>query len=124
MSTCDPLFRVANATRDSLVSRRARKALATWSRLVGLLGQDAFGTDDGLLLRPSSGVHTFGMRFAIDVVALDAGNTVLGVWSNVAPGRVAGIHWRTRSVLELPAGYTSLSGTQRGDQLLITPAAP
>ncbi len=75
-----------------------------------------------MLLNPSSGVHTFGMRFAIDVVALDGQNKVLGTWQNVPPGRIAGIHWATRSVLELPTGHVLLSSTMRGDQLLIVPA--
>ena len=122
MTPREPIFQVLNLTSDCLVSRRARSAKRLRSRIVGLLGQETFGMDDGLLLRPSSGVHTFGMRFTIDVIALDGRNKVLGTWQCVSPGRVAGIHWATRSVLELPAGHILLSSTMRGDRLLITPA--
>ncbi len=122
MASQDPLLRVVNVTSDCLVSRRARNAASMWSRIVGLLGREAFGAEDGLLLAPSSGVHTFGMRFAIDVIALDCRDRVLGTWHNVLPGRIAGIHWATRSVLELPVGHVLLTSTMRGDQLRMTPA--
>ena len=119
MASQDALYQVLNQTRGSLVSRRVRSASSAWARLVGLLGQEAFTLEDGLWLKPSSGVHTFGMRFAIDIVALDRQNRVLRTWSSLSPGKIAAFHWRTRSVLELPAGYLLLSGTDRGDQLSI-----
>ena len=122
MTTRDPHVRIVNVTSDCLVSKRARSAAGAWSRMVGLLGREAFGAEDGLLLIPSSGVHTFGMHFPIDIVALDSRNKVLGAWPNVPPGRLAGLHWKARSVLELPAGHILLSSTMRGDQLVISPA--
>jgi uncharacterized protein len=41
------------------------------ARLIGLLGRKKLEQGSGLWIQPSSGVHTFGMRFPIDVVALD-----------------------------------------------------
>jgi uncharacterized membrane protein (UPF0127 family) len=57
------------------------------------------------------------MRFAIDVVALDRRNRVLGAWSNVSPWRIRGVSLRTRSILELPAGRIHECGIAPGDQL-------
>ena len=73
----------------------------------------------GLLIRPSSGVHTCGMRCVIDVVTLDKENCVLGIWSHVPPWRICGVSFRTRSVLELPPGTVHATQTLAGDQLCI-----
>ena len=56
------------------------------SRLVGLLGKSSLDDGAGLLIRPSSGVHTMWMRFAIDVVALDKDLRVLKTWQRLPPG--------------------------------------
>ena len=60
------------------------------SRLLGLAGIGATGLPAGhaLLLRPCASVHTFGMRFPIDVAFADADGTVLRVIRDVPPRRV------------------------------------
>jgi uncharacterized membrane protein (UPF0127 family) len=70
---------------------------------------------------PSSGVHTWGMLFPIDVVALDRGMRVLGVWERVGGFRIAAVGWKTRSVLELPVGTIRRSRIEVNDQLAIAP---
>jgi uncharacterized protein len=73
------------------------------SRLRGLLGRRELGDGEGLLLTPASAVHTWFMRFPIDVVFLEADLTILGTREHVKPWRMTG--WRgARSVLELPPG--------------------
>ncbi len=86
------------------------------ARTRGLLGRSSL-VDEGLWLDPSQGVHTFGMRFPIDVVALDRDRRVIAVAARVPPWRVAGLSLRTRSVLELPAGAIALAGIVEGDFL-------
>ena len=86
-------------------------------RLFGLLLASSVEPGEGLLIRPSSGVHTFGMRFAIDVVALDKSSRVSGLWPRVRPWRVRALSLRTRSVLELAAGQIEATGLCLGDQL-------
>jgi uncharacterized membrane protein (UPF0127 family) len=85
-------------------------------RMKGLLGRDGLESGEGLLLRPASSVHTYFMRFAIDVVFLDDALVVVGVSDSVVP-------WRARSqrgakaVLELPAGESARRGLAVGDRL-------
>jgi uncharacterized membrane protein (UPF0127 family) len=112
-----PRFLVTDTTAGTTVCTSGRVANTFLSRLVGLLGGRCLEPGGGLLIRPSSGVHTFGMRFAIDVVALDRRNRVLGAWSNVGPWRIRGVSLRTRSILELPAGRIHECGIAPGDQL-------
>ena len=61
-----------------------------WARMWGLLGRRSLPWGEGLLLRPAASVHTFFMRFPIDVVFLDRELTVLGVTPELRPWRTAG----------------------------------
>jgi uncharacterized membrane protein (UPF0127 family) len=90
-------------------------------RLIGLLGRAGLEVEEGLWIRPSSGVHTFGMRFPIDVVALDRSMRVTGTWADVSPWRVCGLSLKTASVLELAAGRIQTTKLQVGDQLSSRP---
>jgi uncharacterized membrane protein (UPF0127 family) len=87
------------------------------ARLAGLarLSRDRAGA--GLLIPRCSSVHTFGMRFSLDLVFLDEWGAPLAVYRNVPPRRCVG-HRRAASVLELPSpqgGEFSSLGTYRVD---------
>ncbi|MGR4881854.1 DUF192 domain-containing protein [Streptomyces sp. LARHCF249] len=81
------------------------------ARTRGLLGRD--GIDGALLLTPAAGVHTFRMRFAIDVAYLDRDLGVLDVVT-MAPGRLGLPRLRSRHVLEAAAGAMAGWGLRRG----------
>jgi len=82
---------------------RVRVARSFTARLVGLLGRRALAPEQGLLLLPCNNVHTFFMRFAIDVVFIDREGVVLAVVPGLAPWRVAAAR-RAHGCLELAAG--------------------
>jgi len=87
----------------------------TWrSRSRGLLGRD--GIDGAILLRPARAVHTFRMRFPIDVVHVDADLNVVHVCT-MRPNRFGAPVWRSRAVIECEAGATARWGVAVGDQL-------
>jgi uncharacterized membrane protein (UPF0127 family) len=96
----------------------ADRALA---RLRGLLGRRELPPGEGLLLRPSPSVHTWFMRFAIDVVFLDRDLRVLDARSAVRPWRMVGRRG-ARAVLELAAGEARRRGLRPGDRLALVPA--
>jgi uncharacterized membrane protein (UPF0127 family) len=104
-------------TRATTVGARITIADTFLTRLIGLAGRRRLDAGCGLLIRPSSGIHTMGMRFPIDVVALNRKMVVLKLWHRVAPLRMTGINLRTHSILELPAGQIEECGMQVGDQL-------
>jgi uncharacterized protein len=74
------------------------------TRIKGLLGRDSLPTGEGLLIRPCKGIHTFFMKFPIDVVFLDKSNRILKSFSRLPPNRITPIYLKAHSVLELPAG--------------------
>ncbi|GAU65189.1 hypothetical protein SSP35_01_05270 [Streptomyces sp. NBRC 110611] len=90
------------------------------ARTRGLLGRD--GIAGALLLTPASGVHTFRMRFAIDVAYLGRDLTVLAV-RTMRPGRLGLPRLRARHVLEAEAGAMAVWGIRPGLRLRVAPAA-
>jgi uncharacterized membrane protein (UPF0127 family) len=76
----------------------------TWrARLLGLAGLGVMSARDGLLLPVCRSVHTFGMRFALDLVWLGADGRPVRVDRGVPPRRARSCR-RARSVVEVPAG--------------------
>lgn len=86
------------------------------ARTRGLLGRD--GIEGALLLTPASSVHTFRMRFAIDVAHLDRRLRVVAV-RTMRPGRLGAIRPRARHVLEAEAGAMAAWGLRPGCQVVI-----
>ncbi len=82
----------------------------------GLLGRSGLESGEGLLLQPASSVHTFFMRFAIDVVFLSRDGEVLKVADRVPPWRTAAARG-AKTVIELAAGEAGRCGICVGDRL-------
>ncbi len=117
------LFRVTNVTRNQVLADRAERATSFARRFVGLMGRRDLPLGDGLHIVPCNSIHTFFMRIPIDVLFLDADDTVLRATTAMVPWRASTILWKCRSVLELPAGVLQGSGTEPGDQLSFAPSA-
>src|SRR4051794_5464496 len=106
----------------SVVCERCTVAATVLARTKGLLGRSGLPGGEGLLLRPGSSIHTFFMRFPIDVVFLDRDLAVRKVVPDVGPWRVS-FGLGSRAVLELPAGECARRGLAPGDRLVAGPAS-
>jgi len=84
-----------------------------------LSDRSTFGDGNGLWIVPSHGVHTFAMRFPIDVVYLNSDKIVVYVKQNLQPWRVAAVRQQAASVLELPGSALGPTGTSVGDEIEI-----
>ena len=89
-------------------------------RMFGLLGRRGLDAGGGLWIKPSSGVHTVGMAFRIDVVGLDRDLKVIKLWRCIPLFRVTSVSMKVKSVVELPCGVINDSQMQIGDQLQIS----
>src|SRR5665213_4569465 len=76
-----------------------------WSRTKGLLGRTHLNADCGLWILRTNSIHTFFMKFSIDLVFLNKKMVVTKVISGVKPGRLILPVWRASSVIELKAGF-------------------
>ena len=117
------MFRVSNTTRGTAVGESIELADTSLKRMFGLLGRRGLDAGEGLWIKPSSGVHTFGMAFKIDVIGLDRDHKVIKLWRCLVPFRVTSVSIKLKSVIELPCGTIKGSQTQIGDQLLIEPTS-
>jgi len=86
-------------------------------RMVGLLGTTHLDPGCGLLIYPTQAVHTFGMKYPIDILFLDGKRKVVGIRSSVRPYRLTPIFWRALCALELPSEAIQESETELGDFL-------
>jgi len=99
-----------------VLADRADIADTSAKRRTGLLKHTSLEPGEGLWIAPCEGVHTFGMKFPIDVVFLNKKKKILKVRPNMVRGRMA-LSLLAHSVLELPAGTLEQTGTMVGDQL-------
>jgi uncharacterized membrane protein (UPF0127 family) len=111
-------LRAVNASREVTIARQVRLAKTLWARSRGLLGRKGLEPDEGLLIDPCSGIHTFGMAFPIDAAFLTREGTVVHLIHGMVPWRISRYLFRARSVLELPAGTLGRTGTEVGDRLV------
>jgi uncharacterized membrane protein (UPF0127 family) len=110
-------LRVENLSKSTVLGENIKIADSSLRRMVGLLGTSHLEPQSGLLIFPTQGVHTFGMKYPIDVVFLDRGRRVVGIRSAIKPWRLSPIFWRAECVVELPAGVIAATRTEVGDQL-------
>jgi len=99
-----------------LISERCFVADTPFARMRGLLGRRSLSSGEGLLLRPASSVHTFFMRFPIDVVFVDRAGEVVKIADRVRPWRTAGARG-AKAVIELPAGEAERRRVREGDRV-------
>ncbi|ADO73972.1 DUF192 domain-containing protein [Stigmatella aurantiaca] len=110
-------WKVTNLTRGKLLADRAERAASFVDRFIGLMGRRSLGFGEGMHIVPCNSIHTFFMRIPIDVAFLDPEGTVVKQLLAMPPWRVSSICFKAHSVLELPAGTLSASGTGEGDRL-------
>jgi hypothetical protein len=115
-------LRVANMTRETVLASCLEVANHGSNRMKGLLGRDGLAPGEGLWIKPCEAVHTFGMRFPIDLVYLDRKKRIRKVKSGVPPWRMSAC-LTAHSVIELPSGTILATQTRRGDRLEFSPSA-
>lgn len=114
-----PTYCVYNRTRECFLSLDVTPADTTFARLKGLIGRFKLRSDEGLWVVPSSGVHTFGVLFPLDLIYLDSDHRVIHAIEYFPSFRIAPLRTKATSVLELPIHTIYSSQTQPGDQLVI-----
>lgn len=115
---------VRNLTRDTVLCSRAMVAHSLAARSRGLLGRGQLSPEQGMLfeaepLLPLMWMHTWFMRFPIDIVFLGRSDTVVKVQASLKPWRLSAIVLGARKALELNEGAVTRSGTTVGDLIAI-----
>lgn len=119
----DLRFKILNVTRQTVLANCVDVADRGPKRRKGLLGRDRLPDGEGLWIIPCEAVHTFRMKFSIDLVYLSRDSRVKKVRSDVPPGRMSAC-LSAHSIVELPAGTIRKTLTQAGDRLEFSQADP
>jgi uncharacterized membrane protein (UPF0127 family) len=99
---------------DGVVLASAERADSRAERGRGLLGRDSI---EGAMVFPGTKwVHTFGMKFALDVAYLDEAGTVVHI-AHLAPHRPSAPVWKARTVIEAQSGAFERWGLHHGDTI-------
>ena len=107
---------INNDTKERLV-RKLIIANTFKKRFLGLMTSKELPSDEGLILIPCRGVHTFFMNFPIDVLYLDKENRITEIFTHVKPWELLPVRKKTYSVIELPAGTIAGTRTKKGHRL-------
>lgn len=107
-------MRLINQTRKTIISENLIEAKGILSKMNGLL---KYETPQALLLHTHFGIHTFSMKYTIDVIILNKKYQVVKIRKGLKPGSVFFWNLRYNQVLELPEGSISKSKTQVKDVL-------
>jgi uncharacterized membrane protein (UPF0127 family) len=108
---------VRNQTRNTVLGDAVDVADSSSTRRTGLLKHERLEQGEGLWIIPCESVHTFFMKFPIDLVYVDKGKKVRKVRHAVPAWRLS-MCLSARSILELPAGTAERTRTSPGDQLV------
>jgi uncharacterized membrane protein (UPF0127 family) len=111
---------VTNESKRVVITPRAKVASSLWTRFRGLLGEVSLPDGEALWLAPCRSVHTFFMRFPIDVLFIDSQGVVLSK-ATLVPWRVSRWVPRAAGVLELAAGTLERTRTDVGDRVSLRP---
>ena len=118
----DSRLRVTNVTRGTVLATALEVADSGPKRNKGLLGRTGLDAGEGLWIIPCESVHTFFMKFPIDLVYLDRKHRIKKVCDSVPAWRLS-VCLSAHSILELPAGTIRNTRTERGDTLEFEPAS-
>src|SRR5258708_3752965 len=116
-------LRVFNRTRHTVLGTSVEVANHGATRRKGLLGRSGLASGEGIWIIPCESVHTFWMKFPIDLVYLDRNKKVKKVRSGVVPWRLSAC-LSAHSVLEFASGTIHSTQTRPGDLLAFSPQLP
>jgi uncharacterized protein len=111
-------WRLVNRSRSLVLATRVQTAFDSRTRRTGLLKHDSLPHDTVLAIAPSNAIHTFGMRFPIDVLYVRRDGTVVKRVLGLRARRISAA-LRGFAVLEFGAGHPGVAATQVGDMLAI-----
>ena len=112
-------MRARNIKNGAELSSNVDVADNLFKRMKGLLGQREMGKGESLWIKPCMSIHTFFMKFSIDVIFLNRKNEVVVTIENLKPNRMTRLYPKAVSVLELPTGIIEATSTVVGDKIEI-----
>jgi uncharacterized membrane protein (UPF0127 family) len=111
-------YALHNTRTGGIIARRVELAVDSASRRRGLLGRDSFAEGSTLIIAPCNSIHTFFMRFDIDVLFVARDGRVLKTCTAMPARRIA-FSFGAFAAVELPAGTLEQVETRAGDTVAL-----
>jgi len=106
---------------DEKIADQVLLADTFFKRMFGLMPVKILEENKGLLICPCKQVHTFHMKYAIDVVFLSKGSFIVHIEHALVPSRITGYFKHAETILELNSGEAERHKLKLGERLLIKP---
>ncbi|MFA6666037.1 MAG: DUF192 domain-containing protein [Armatimonadota bacterium] len=101
-----------------VLSRNAVYAKSLLARIRGLISHRPLSDGEALVIPACRQVHTFFMRFSIDIVFANRDGRIVGIEGELPPSSFSGYHRKAYFAVELPAGAARRAGLEVGGMLL------
>lgn len=113
----EPRLKIINVSKNTTLAENAKLADNFFKRLIGLMGKANLEAGGALILKPCTSIHTFFMRFPIDVAFVDRENRIVKIYPSLPSWRLSGMFLNSVLCLELPAGTLAITHSQAGDTI-------
>lgn len=108
-------MKVYNSSKNNLIADDVKIAQNFFTRSFGLLLRKSLSENEGLIIKPCCSIHTFFMKFNIDVLFVNKQNQIVALYENVKPRRILPIHLNSFYVIELASSSISAKNIEKGD---------
>lgn len=106
--------KLINLSNETVIASNVSEAFTFFKRLKGLMFSDELHSGTGLHIKPCRSVHTYFMKYAIDILYVDVNGTVVAVDEGLQPGEVGRRYKKAVAVVELPNGLVKATKTEVG----------
>ncbi|WP_234400680.1 DUF192 domain-containing protein [Virgibacillus senegalensis] len=106
-----------DAASKQVITEDVKKAYRFWPRFKGLMLTEGMPDHTALHLAPCRSVHTFFMKYSIDIIYLNKQNEIVGIEENLSPGKLGKRFSDAHSVVELPAGKVKDTAITLGQEV-------
>jgi len=112
---------ILSENKENIVCREAKVADTFFSRLMGFMFKKSIGHEEALIFYNATSIHSFFMKFPIDIVFLDKNKQIIRICRALRPWKVV-FCLKSHITIELPADKASQNCLKVGDFLDIEPA--
>jgi hypothetical protein len=109
-------FLLVNERTGGVIADHLLPAFDSKTRRTGLLAHRSLPEGTAMIIAPTNAIHTFFMKFAIDVLFVARDGVIVKTRSALAPWRMSAA-WKAHAVIELPAGALQRSVVNQGDRI-------
>ncbi|MFN8369958.1 MAG: DUF192 domain-containing protein [Bacteriovoracaceae bacterium] len=115
--------KITHKNSNYVICEKAKIANSLIDRVIGLMFKSNIKNTngDGLLIDPCNSIHTFFMRFNLNVIFISKDNRVVKIIKNLKPWRITLIYFGAKKVLELSADSLQKIDLKKGDELTEEP---